>query len=58
MKRVHFFLVVCGLLVGGLGKVNAAAKAMTLNKGDCIVIIGSGMTSRMNHFGHFETELE
>jgi len=58
MKRVHFFLVVCGLLFGGFGNVNAAGKPLALNKGDSIVIIGSGMASRMNHFGHFETELQ
>ena len=58
MKNVHFFLVVCGLLLGGLNTVKAAPKALALNKGDSIVIIGSGMASRMNHFGHFETELQ
>ena len=58
MNRVHLFLVVCGLLLGGLGNVNAAGKPLALNKGDSIVIIGSGMASRMNHFGHFETELQ
>lgn len=31
--------------------------ALKVNKGDNIVIIGSGMASRMNHFSHFETEL-
>ncbi|MEM1442004.1 MAG: PVC-type heme-binding CxxCH protein [Verrucomicrobiota bacterium] len=30
---------------------------LVVNQGDRIVIIGAGMASRMNHFGHFETEL-
>ena len=41
-----------------ISKSPAAPKALALNKGDSIVIIGSGMASRMNHFGHFETELQ
>ncbi len=38
-------------------KAKAAPEKLVVNKGDSIVIIGSGMASRMNHFGHFETEL-
>ena len=34
-----------------------APEKLAVNKGDSIVIIGSGMASRMNHYGHFETEL-
>lgn len=34
-----------------------APEKLAVNKGDNIVVIGSGMASRMNHFGHFETEL-
>lgn len=34
-----------------------ASNKLTVNKGDTIVLIGSGMASRMNHFHHFETEL-
>ena len=44
------------LLIGG--SVSAAKANSALNKGDTIVILGSGMASRMNHFGHFETELQ
>ncbi len=38
-------------------KAAAAPKALKVGKGDNIVILGSGMGSRMGHFGHFETEL-
>ena len=34
-----------------------APEKLAVNKGDNIVVIGSGMASRMNHSGHFETEL-
>lgn len=36
----------------------AAPNMLTVNKGDNIVIIGAGLASRMNHFGHFETEIQ
>lgn len=35
----------------------AAPDKLSIKDGDSIVIIGSGMASRMNHFPHFETEL-
>ncbi len=38
-------------------KVKPAPNALAVNQGDRIVMIGGGMGSRMNHFGHFETEL-
>ena len=38
-------------------KVKPAPKKLTINQGDSVVIIGSGIASRMNHFPHFETEL-
>ncbi len=34
-----------------------APEKLAVNLGDNIVLIGTGMASRMNHFGHFETEL-
>lgn len=34
-----------------------APEKLTVKEGDRIVLIGSGMASRMNHFPHFETEL-
>jgi len=34
-----------------------APPRLKVEKGDRIVIIGSGMASRMNHFPHFETEV-
>ena len=34
-----------------------APAKLAVNEGDRIVIIGSGMASRMNHFPHFETEV-
>ena len=39
-------------------KVKAAPSKLSLKKGDTIVLIGSGMASRMNHFGYFETEIQ
>ena len=38
-------------------KMKPAPKKLAINQGDSVVIIGSGMASRMNHFPHFETEL-
>ena len=38
-------------------KMKPAPKELAINQGDSVVIIGSGMASRMNHFPHFETEL-
>ena len=38
-----------------LFKKQPAPEKLTVQKGDHIVIIGSGLASRMNHFGHFET---
>jgi len=35
----------------------AAPERLTVTSGDRIAIIGSGLASRMNHFGHFETEI-
>ena len=46
------------LLIGGSVSAAKTPEPLTLNKGDTIVILGSGMASRMNHFGHFETELQ
>lgn len=41
-------------------KINAKAapKALTIHPNERIVLVGSGLGSRMNHFGHFETELQ
>ncbi|MCP5536386.1 MAG: c-type cytochrome [Akkermansiaceae bacterium] len=36
----------------------AADQPLKIRKGERIVLIGSGLGSRMNHFGHFETELQ
>ena len=38
-------------------KAQPAPEQLTVKEGDRIVIIGSGMASRMNHFHHFETEV-
>ncbi|MDB4265150.1 plastocyanin/azurin family copper-binding protein [bacterium] len=38
-------------------EVKAAPSKLDVKKDDTIVIIGSGMASRMNHFSHFETEV-
>ena len=38
-------------------KAQAAPTKLTVSKDDSIVIIGSGMASRMNHFPHLETEI-
>ena len=32
-------------------------KRLEVQEGDCIALVGSGLGSRMNHFGYFETEL-
>lgn len=34
-----------------------APRRLAVNSGDHIALIGSGLGSRMNHFGHFETEI-
>ena len=39
-------------------KAKAAAQHLKINKGERLVFVGSGLGSRMNHFGHFETELQ
>lgn len=39
------------------GKKTEAKTALSIRKGEHIVLLGSGLGSRMNHFGHFETEL-
>lgn len=39
------------------GKANPAPARLAVQEGDSIVILGSGMASRMNHFSHFETEV-
>ena len=36
---------------------HAVPAKLTIEKGDKIVLIGTGLASRMEHFGHFETEL-
>ena len=36
---------------------NQAPAKLSVEEGDRIVFVGAGMGSRMNHFGHFETEL-
>ncbi len=35
-----------------------APAKLSVKKGDTLVVIGTGMASRMNHFGHFETEIQ
>ncbi|MDF1812960.1 MAG: DUF1080 domain-containing protein [Verrucomicrobiales bacterium] len=37
-------------------KARPAPAKLKVEKGDNIVLLGAGMGSRMNHFGHFETE--
>ena len=39
-------------------EVKAAPSKLSLKKGDTVVLLGSGMASRMNHFGYFETEIQ
>ena len=38
-------------------KVPHGSDKLSIKKDDHIALIGAGMASRMNHFGHFETEL-
>ncbi|MFK5924261.1 MAG: c-type cytochrome [Verrucomicrobiota bacterium] len=56
MKKLNS-LFIATLFVALASFVQAGEKQLTVKKGDHIVIIGAGMGSRMNHFGHFETEL-
>lgn len=49
-------LLVLGIMSVALN-LSAAPEKLEVKKGDTIVLIGAGMGSRMNHFGHFETEL-
>ena len=49
----HALLLVAGLFSGLLN----AASDLPLEKGDRISLVGTGMGSRMVHYGHFETEL-
>ncbi len=37
---------------------HAVAVPLSIDSGESIVLIGSGLGSRMSHFGHFETELQ
>ncbi|YCM44657.1 PVC-type heme-binding CxxCH protein [Verrucomicrobiaceae bacterium 227] len=39
-------------------EMKPAPSKLSVQKGDTLVLIGSGMASRMNHFGHFETEVQ
>ena len=39
-------------------RARPAPAALEVRAGDHIVLLGSGLGSRMNHFGHFETELQ
>lgn len=39
-------------------EAKAAPKQLTVKTNDHIVLVGSGLGSRMNHFGHFETEMQ
>ena len=42
---------------GLLAQDKPAPAKLSVQEGDRIVFVGAGMGSRMNHFGHFETEL-
>ncbi|MDC1406541.1 hypothetical protein N8314_03235, partial [Akkermansiaceae bacterium] len=46
------------LLLSTLGLYQAEAKPITADENESIVLIGSGLGSRMSHFGHFETALQ
>ena len=46
------------LLLSTLGLYQAEANPLTADENESIVLIGSGLGSRMSHFGHFETELQ
>lgn len=45
-------------LISPLTAQQAGANPLNAHKGESIVLVGSGMGSRMSHFGHFETELQ
>ena len=54
---IHAFLVLTGVLSLLLAQASHAQSKITLTKGDDVVLVGSGMGSRMIHYGHFETEI-
>lgn len=56
--RKYAFLVGIFFSLTLLPALQAGAKPLSANKGESIVLVGSGLGSRMSHFGHFETELQ
>ena len=57
MKPISVLLSVCSLALLGGPAWAQDPKKLTVKEGDTIALVGAGMGSRMNHFGHFETEL-
>lgn len=45
------------IVLAGSGVAQTTPKKLVVKEGDTIALIGAGMGSRMNHYGHFETEL-
>ncbi len=59
ISRTLRVLLVSLLAVSGsaFAQNKTAPEKLTVNEGDRIAFVGAGMGSRMNHYGHFETEL-
>lgn len=57
MKRTRSLIPTILSFALACSSQGAEPRKLVVNRGDHIVIIGAGMASRMNHFGHFETEL-
>ncbi len=53
----HLLILLAGILSLLLAQASHAQSKITLNKADDVVLVGSGMGSRMIHYGHFETEI-
>lgn len=56
--RTPLYLLLCSSLLSATASAADAAPAhLGVDQDDTIALIGAGMASRMNHFGHFETEV-
>jgi glucose/arabinose dehydrogenase/azurin len=51
------YYILAGILSVFINQASLAQSKITLKKGDDVALVGSGMGSRMIHYGHFETEI-
>lgn len=52
-----FLFPIAALSAVSLSPVLAETAPLTLEEGETVIILGAGLGSRMEHYGHFETEL-